>query len=136
MDETKKIPQRSEIAETDKWNITDLYASDEAWEEDLKLLEQYGDSLSSYAGKLGENAQTLYAYLTKMEQTNEKAELLGNYCMRRADEDTRVATYQAMKGQFMNVYVGLNAKCSFETPEIMDIPDATLDGFYAQQPEL
>ena len=136
MDEMKKIPQRSEICEADKWAIEDLYATDEAWEADLKLLEQAGDALSSYAGKLGSNAQTLLDYLTEMEKTNAKAELLGNYCMRRADEDTRVAKYQAMKGQFMNVYVSLSSKCSFETPEIMEISDQTLDAFYAQMPEL
>jgi len=136
MDEMKKIPQRSEIAEADKWNIADLYPSDEAWEADLKLLEQSGDRLSSYAGKLSESADTLLAYLTEMEETNAKAELLGNYCMRRADEDTRVAKYQAMRGQFMNVYVSLGAKCSFETPEIMAISDEKLDEYYAEQPGL
>jgi len=136
MEQTKKIPQRSELGEADKWAIEDLYATDEAWDADLKLLEQAGDTLSAYAGKLGESADALLAYLTKMEQTNAKAELLGNYCMRKADEDTRVAKYQAMKGQFMNVYVGLSAKCSFETPEIMDISDKTLDRFYAAEPGL
>ena len=136
MDEIKKIPQRCDLPETDKWAIEDLYATDEAWEADLKLLEQAGDILNAYAGKLGESAENLYAYLVKMEETNAKAELLGNYCMRRADEDTRVAKYQAMKGQFMNVYVGLGAKCSFETPEIMEISDEKLDSFYAQLPEL
>ncbi|MBQ8769114.1 MAG: oligoendopeptidase F [Oscillospiraceae bacterium] len=136
MDEMKKIPQRSEISDADKWAIEDLYATDEAWEADLKLLEAAGDTLSAYAGKLGESADALYAYLTEMEKTNAKAELLGNYCMRRADEDTRVAKYQAMKGQFMNVYVGLSAKCSFETPEIMDISDEKLNAFYAEQPGL
>ena len=136
MDEMKKIPQRSEIAESDKWAIQDLYATDDAWEADLQLLEQSGDKLASYAGKLGESANTLLAYLTEMENANAKAELLGNYCMRRADEDTRVAKYQAMKGQFMNVYVSLSAKCSFETPEIMDISDEKLDRFYAELPGL
>ena len=136
MDEMRKIPLRSEIAEADKWNIADLYPSDEAWEADLKLLEQSGDRLSSYAGKLSESADTLLAYLTEMEETNVKAELLGNYCMRRADEDTRVAKYQAMRGQFMNVYVSLGAKCSFETPEIMAISDEKLDEYYAEQPDL
>ncbi len=136
MDEMNKIPQRSEIAESDKWAIQDLYATDDAWEADLKLLEQSGDTLAAYAGKLGESAENLFAYLTEMEDANAKAELLGNYCMRRADEDTRVAKYQAMKGQFMNVYVSLSAKCSFETPEIMDISDEKLDGFYAELPGL
>ncbi len=136
MEEMKKIPQRCEISDADKWAIEDLYATDEAWEADLKLLEAAGDRLSTYAGKLSESAATLLAYLTEMEQTNAKAELLGNYCMRKADEDTRVAKYQAMKGQFMNVYVGLCSKCSFETPEIMDISDETLDAFYAAEPGL
>ena len=136
MNEVKKIPQRCEINDADKWAIEDLYATDEAWEADLKLLEQAGDALSAYAGKLGESAESLLAYLTEMEKTNEKGELLGNYCMRKADEDTRVAKYQAMKGQFMNVVVSLGAKISFETPEIMELSDEKLDAFYAQQPGL
>ncbi|MBQ9930113.1 MAG: oligoendopeptidase F [Oscillospiraceae bacterium] len=136
MDEMKKIPQRSEISDADKWAIEDLYATDEAWEADLKLLEAAGDTLSAFAGRLSESADTLLAFLTEMEQTGVKAELLANYCMRRADEDTRVAKYQAMKGQFMNVYVSLGSKCSFDTPEIMDISDETLDAFYAAQPGL
>ncbi len=136
MEEMKKIPQRCEISDADKWAIEDLYATDEAWEADLKLLESAGDTLSGYAGKLSESAATLLAYLTEMEKTNARAELLGNYCMRKADEDTRVATYQAMKGKFMNVYVSLSSKCSFETPEIMDISDETLDAFYAAEPGL
>ncbi len=61
---------------------------------------------------------------------------LANYCMRKTDEDTRVAKYQAMKGQFMSAYVALSAATSFETPEILSISDETLDGFYAAEPKL
>ena len=136
MEEIKRIPQRSEIAVEDTWNTADLYVSDEAWQEDLKALNAAGDELSKFAGKLGESGKTLCQYLTRMEEVDEKAGLLGNYCMRKADEDTRVAKYQAMRGQFTNVVVGLGAKCSFETPEIMDISDEKLDAFYAEEPGL
>ena len=136
MEEIKRIPQRSEIAVEDTWNTADLYVSDEAWEEDLKSLELAGDELSLYAGKLGESGATLCRYLTRMEEVDEKAGLLGSYCMRKADEDTRVAKYQAMRGRFTNVVVGLGAKCSFETPEIMDISDEKLAAFYAEEPGL
>ena len=54
-----------------------------------------------------------------MEQVDVKISMLANYCMRKADEDTRNATYQAMSGKFMSVMVGLSAACSFETPETM-----------------
>ncbi len=136
MEEIKKIPQRSEISEADKWATEDLFASDELWAEELKTLEAAGDRLAAFAGKLGSSGDDLLAYLTEMEAVDEKASLLGNYCMRKSDEDTRVAKYQGMTGQFMSVVVALGAKCSFETPEIMDISDETLESFYAAQPGL
>ncbi len=136
MEEIKKIPQRCDIPEADKWATEDMYPSDEAWAEDLKKLEAEGDALAAYAGKLGESADMLLAYLTGMEKADERGSLLANYCMRKSDEDTRVSKYQAMTGQFMSVVVALGAKCSFETPEIMDISEEKLDAFYAQQPGL
>ena len=134
--EEKKIRQRSEIPAGDKWAIEDLYASDELWEQELATLSADQDQLASFAGRLSDGPDTLYDYLSLMEQVNVKAGLLGNYCMRKADEDTRNATYQAMAGKFMSVAVGLGAATSFDTPEIMAISDETLDGFYTAQPKL
>ena len=134
--EENKIRSRSEIPAEDKWAIEDLYATDELWEQELATLAEDQKYLASFAGRLAEGPDTLYAYLERMEQVNAKAELLGNYCMRKSDEDTRNATYQAMAGKFMSVVVGLGAACSFDTPEIMDISDETLDSFFAAQPKL
>ncbi len=136
MEDIKKIPQRSEIAKEDTWATEDLYASDEAWEAELATLEIDGDKLAAYAGRLGESGKTLHAYCSEMEVVNAKAELVANYCMRKSDEDTRVARYQAMVGKFMNIIVALDAKCSFATPEIMAITDEKLDAFYTACPEL
>ena len=41
-----------------------------------------------------------------------------------------------MVGQLMNAYVGVNAAGSFETPEIIAIPQETLDRFYEECGEL
>ncbi len=136
MDDMNKIRKRSEIPVEDTWAIEDLYATDEAWEQELATLEQDKDVLASYAGRLSQSPEELYAYLEKMEQTDAKAELLGNYCMRKADVDTRDATYQAMTGKFMSVVVALGAACAFETPEITAISDETMDKFYAACPKL
>ena len=132
MEEIKKIPQRSELAVEDTWATEDMYPSDEAWEQELATLADDQEELASFAGKLSESGAMLLAYLEKMEQVDEKASLLGNYCMRKADEDTRVAKYQAMAGKYRSVIVGLSAACSFETPEIMDISDEKMASFYAQ----
>ncbi len=136
MSEIKKIRTRNEIPVEDTWAVEDLYATDEAWERELATVANDQAALSAYAGHLGENGEKLLGYLTRMEQVNVKVERLGNYCMRRADEDTRNAAYQAMSGKFMSVAVGLGAACSFETPEIMGISDETLEGFYTAEPGL
>ena len=131
-----KIRKRQEVPVEDTWALEHLYASDEAWEAELATIEEDKAFLSAFAGKLGASAADLLAYLTRMEQVNAKAELLGNYCMRKADEDTRNAACQAMSGKFMSVIVALGAACSFETPEIMAIDEDTLESFYAAEPGL
>ncbi len=136
MEELDKIRDRSEIAQEDKWAIEDLYASDEAWEVELATLEKDKEILQSYAGRLADNGETLYEFLKITEQTNVKASRLANYCMRKADEDTRNATYQAFTGKFISIAVAMDAATSFETPEIMAIPEETLNSFYVACPAL
>ena len=136
MEEFGKIADRSEIPVEDTWATEDLYLSDDAWEQELQTLTSDKDTLASYAGKLSQSAETLYAYLHAMENVDVKAGRLGNYCMRKADEDTRNATYQAMTGKFMSVIVELGAATAFETPEIIDISDEVMENFYREYPDL
>lgn len=134
--EEHKIRQRSEIPEEDKWAIEDLYATDELWEQELATLQEDQVIAAGFAGKLAESPDKLYAYLEHMERVGAKINKLADYCMRKSDEDTRNATYQAMSGKFMSVMVAYGAACSFETPEIMEISDEKLDRFYAEEPKL
>lgn len=136
MADTFGIKKRSEIPVEDTWATEDLYATDELWEQELQTLNEDKDVLASFAGKLASSAQTLCDYLSKMEEVDVKADRLGNYCMRKADVDTRDATYQGMTGKFMSVVVALGAACAFETPEIMDISDEKLEQFYQDYPLL
>ena len=132
----EKIRKRSEIPIEDTWATEDLYLSDAAWEAELATLTADQEALCSFSGRLAEKPENLYAYMEMSEQVNQKAELLANYCMRKADVDTRDATYQAMVGKFMSVIVALSAATSFETPEIMAISDSAMDEFYVACPKL
>ncbi len=136
MAETKRIPERSEIREEDKWAIHDIYATDELWEEDLKKVKDMIPQAAAFAGKLGQSANTLLAYVKWDEDSAVLFDALGNYAMRRSDEDARVSKYQAMVGSLMSAAVELNAAASFAAPEIMAIDDETMEKFYAEQPKL
>ena len=133
---SEAILERNQIAKEDKWAIEDIYATDELWEADLLKAQELGKTLAGFAGTLGKDAKTLLSYLKYGDELSVLADSLGNYAMRRTDEDTRDAKYQGMKGRLMKVYVELNASTSFETPELLAISDETMEQFYKDEPGL
>ena len=136
MSNSETIRTRDQIPQEDTWALEDLYSSDESWEQALSALAARKDQAAAFAGKLGESGETLCAFLHLVEDVDGQTELLANYAMRKADQDTRNATYQAMVGKLMGVLTAVSAAFSFATPEIMAIPEETLEGFYKAAPEL
>ena len=130
------IRERKDIPKEDTWALEDLFATDEAWEEALKRLRKRLPDIAAFEGKLGENSQTLCAFLALLEELSTQAESLGTYCMRRADQDTRDAFYQAMNGSFISAVTELSASLSFATPEIMALSEETMEGYYRDCPRL
>ena len=133
---SETIRERKDIPLKDTWALEDLYATDADWEKALARMQARMPELSEFEGKLAQNGQTLCAFLALLEELDTQAESLGNYAMRRGDQDTRDANYQAMNGKFISAVTELSAGLSFATPEIMDIPEESLEGFYADCPRL
>lgn len=125
-----------QIPQEDTWALEDLYPSDESWEQALSALTARQAEAAAFAGKLGESGETLLRFLHLVEDVDGQSELLANYAMRKADQDTRNATYQAMVGKLMGVLTAVGAAFSFATPEIMAIPEEALEGFYKAAPGL
>ena len=133
---SETIRERKDIPIKDTWALEDLYATDADWEKALARMQARMPELSEFEGKLAQNGQTLCAFLALLEELDTQAESLGNYAMRRGDQDTRDANYQAMNGKFISAVTELSAGLSFATPEIMAIPEENLEGFYADCPRL
>lgn len=135
MAKQKKIPKRSEVEKKYTWATEDLFATDALWDEALEAAKAYPEKIAVFRGKLS-SPECLYNYLVLSDEIMVKVERLGNYAMRKSDEDTANSFYQGMKGKIMNLYVAIDSADSFSTPEIISIPDEKIDEFYAQKPEL
>ncbi len=131
-----EIKNRNEIPTEHTWALEDLYASDEEWKKDLDKIRKMIPEIEAYCGTLGENADTLLAFLKKQDEISIFLDRFANYSMRKADENTKNTTYQGMKDQTAGVYVALSSALSFAEPEILAISDSTLEEFYAQNPKL
>lgn len=132
----ERIPQRSEVAAEYKWNINDIYATDEAWESDLEKAKAAAEKIAQYKGELCKSAEKLLEYMRYDDELTVLLENLINYAQRKSDEDTREAKYQDMVSRVEVVLVDISGAAAFVTPEILSIPDDTLDGFYKTCPDM
>ncbi len=132
----KQIPKRSEVLPENTWALEDLFESDAAWEALYTEMSKLPEQIAAFQGRLGESAEMLLAYLQKNDEVNLQFERLANYAMRKADQDTGNGTYQAMSGRMISLSVAVSTAAAFDTPEMIAIPDETLDRFYGEQPAL
>lgn len=136
MAEQKVIPKRSEVEKQYTWALEDIFATDALWEEALNEARSFPEQISAFAGHLSDSAESLYDYLKLNDEFSVKLGKIADYCMCRADEDTANSFYQGMKGRFMSVYMQIVSASSFFTPELLTIPDETLNAFMSEKPEL
>lgn len=136
MAKQKTIPKRSEVEQQYTWALEDIFASDELWEKALDECREYPAKIQAFCGHLADSADMLYNYLTFNDELDVKVTRVAEYAMRKSDEDTGNSFYQGMKGKFMSVYVQIASAASFDTPEILAIPDEKLDAFMTEKPEL
>ena len=50
--QTIEVPTRDEIEEQYKWNLKDIYTSDEEWEKDFEHVEQSIAGYAKFEGKI------------------------------------------------------------------------------------
>ncbi|MBQ4341985.1 MAG: oligoendopeptidase F, partial [Clostridia bacterium] len=136
MAKQKSIPKRSEVEKQYTWATEDLFATDALWEEALEAAKAYPEKLAAYRGRISASAEDLLGYMQLNDEIQVKVERLGNYAMRKSDEDTGNSFYQAMKGKIMNLYMTIESADSFSTPELISIPDDTMEAFYNAAPGL
>ena len=132
----KKIPVRSEADPKYTWALEDVYANNDLWKADLEKARALPEQLSAYKGHLGDSAQKLLEFLQLGDSISVLFDALYGYAQRRSDEDTANSLYQGMTSQAMSAMVAVDAASSFETPELLAIPDDTLEQFYKDEPAL
>ena len=128
--------KRSDVPKEYTWAVEDLYASDEDWKKDLEKIKGMIPQIETYQGNLGKNADNLLNFLKLQDEISVLIDRFANYSMRKADEDTKNTTYQGFRDQTTGVYVAISSALSFAEPEILEIPDTGLNGFYEKQPGL
>src|SRR5436189_2005668 len=130
MDEAK-IPTRSDISDSDKWDLTQLFADVGKWQEDFAWLQRTYPKFQEWKGKVGESAQTLAAVLAFEKSLEQKMERVYHYVSLQLAEDGTNNEYLARVGQVQNLLTKVGEAAAFVVPEILAIDDEKFGQFTA-----
>ena len=130
------ILPRSEVPEEFTWNLGDMFESDAAWLAEYEALKVYPEKLSAFRGRLSESAAELLAFMKLSDEIDLRVTVLYGYASCKSDQDTANGTYQDYRGKAMATFIAIDGASAFSTPEIMEIPDDTMERFYKDESEL
>ncbi|MBR1582227.1 MAG: oligoendopeptidase F [Spirochaetales bacterium] len=117
----KEIPLRSQVAESDKWDLSSLYPCDEAWEDDLKRLQQKIGEADKFRGTLGKDPENLLSAMKWLSDTFMLGEQVYVYASLKSSAEADDPENQRKIGLVSQVYTQLEAAVSYMDPEILEI---------------
>lgn len=126
MSSAVRVPARNEVDVKDTWDLSSLYKDNNAWEKDLKKLEQLRTQYESYRGTLKQSAQRVAEFLKFDLQVDRIAERVGTYAMLRTTEDQANDEAKTLFAKYQTTAMKLSQAASFFRPELLALPASQL----------
>jgi oligoendopeptidase F len=127
---------RAKIPDRYKWNLADLYPSDDAWRTAKEKVVKDFPSLAAFKGTLAQSPQRLADAMDAINRVGKDFQRVAVYAGLISDQDTRVSKYQGMQQEMQQAGATFGETVSFLEPEILKIDKGTLDKWMAQEPRL
>jgi len=124
--ETNAIPKREGIDDKLKWNLVDMYANDQAWDNDYQKVEQLIEKAEDYTGKLAKSSGLLFECLVVRTELIQITARLYQYAQLNRDIDSRQSKYQEMTNKAAMLSSKAGAAFSFVEPELLKLTDEEL----------
>lgn len=121
--ESGSLPERNEIDENLKWDVTHIYPNDNAWEEEFSRIKESIAGYDRFRGKISGDAAILTDCIKFDEEVSIALERLYLYVMLNRDSDLRVNKYQGMSDRIKNLHSSAASKSSFILPELIVTPE-------------
>lgn len=136
MSKTNALPLREEVPENLTWDLTSIYANDEAWEEAFIQLQKIAEESTKFKGRLADNSQTLYEALQFRDKAYDLISNLYVYAHLKMDQDTANAKYQGLHSRAGSLVTKLMSALSYYDPEILAMDESVLKQFLEENQDL
>ncbi|MBY7143058.1 oligoendopeptidase F [Virgibacillus sp. NKC19-3] len=127
---------RDEVPEEQKWDLTDLFTSDEAWEHELAKVQEDVSNVTQFKGQLGASAANLLNGLTAQEQLEERITRVATYASLKSSADGTNPDNQRDSAKVSSALATIQTKLSFVQSELLHLSNETMDKFLQDEPKL
>ena len=127
---------RSEIPAQYRWDFSPIYPNWEAWEAGMALMEAKMDAFAALKGSLASGPQALLKAYLAYDEIGMLQYKVYRYPQLQRDTDTR---QQEVSGRFQRVgavFAKFGTATAWFTPELLKIPQSTMEQWIAQTPAL
>lgn len=122
----KTAPTRDQITERDKWKLTDIFATDAAFEAAFKKVEGLVDRLPSLKGTLSRSPESLLAGLKTRDDAMSDLEKVTLYAGLSYHQDMSVGETQGRFDRVQSLGNKASEAVSWFVPEVLSIPVETV----------
>ncbi|MEP6956401.1 MAG: oligoendopeptidase F, partial [Chthoniobacterales bacterium] len=131
MSETQ-TPTRAETLEKDKWDLTQLFADVDKWQEDVAWITKTYPRITEWRGMLGESAEVLAQCLEFDKALDLKIERVYHFASLQLAEDSAHPDYLTRMGELQNLLTEISEAAAFLVPEIQAISDERFAEFLTE----
>ncbi|MFD1361006.1 oligoendopeptidase F [Lentibacillus salinarum] len=132
---TKRLT-RAEVPEEQTWDLTDLFASHEKWENELSAIQAHVSDVTQYKGRLTANAENLLNGLKAQEAFEKRLIRVATYANLKSSADGSDPQNQANTAKVSSALAAIGAKLAFVENELLLLSEDAIEQFMDEKPEL
>ena len=136
LEKESKVLKRSEIDNKYKWNMNDFYSDWSEWDRELEELKAMMKEIPQYKGKIKEDSKKFIELIQLEEKMGRLLDKLYVYVYMLKDLDSKDETSSVKLQEIQSVYTEYSVSAAWITPEILEIPQATMEKWIEENPKL
>ena len=129
-------PERKDVPDKYKWNLSDIYPTTAAWQADVDMLKAEVEKLAGFKGTLSSSSASLYNALKTGNDLVKTLSKAWTYASNLSNENLNIAENQAMMQQMGALGTKFGEVTAYFEPEVLQMPKEKIDNFFKEKPEL
>lgn len=126
MANTSALPTRDQVQADDTWKLEDIFATDEAWDQEYEQVKELLNEAKNFQGTFQNGPDAVFEALTYQDEVTQRMGKLYVYSHMRYDQDTTNGAYQRMDDRAKGLYTQVASSFSYVEPELLSLSEETL----------